>query len=217
MHERFAVDDLPSAAGVQTSCDRVVIGIGAPLGWPAEFLRLVGSSSQQAAPCLPGPGGEIENRLAYRFTDRVVHARCGEKPLSAAFGKLGNNATKAITVCQLLRRDSGAAVVPQEEDDRQPVVFCEAYPGLRKTGGRKGAGLLPEAEQALAGLAMLSPGTDEADAVLCALTAACCDNHVRGLGRGLPELGLPPDDPMVRQEGWVYFHRPGPQTWFGGG
>ena len=87
-----------------------MIGIDAPLGWPAEFVRLVGRAPNHARPYLPPAGGEFESRLAYRYTDRAVHRRCGKKPLSAAFDKLGNNATKAIAVCQLLCRHSGAVV-----------------------------------------------------------------------------------------------------------
>lgn len=59
-------------------------------------------------------------------------------------------------------------------------------------------------------------GTDEADAVLCALTAACYDSQVRGLGWRLPELWFPEGEfvmadgepggaRLVRQEGWIYF------------
>jgi hypothetical protein len=62
-------------------------------------------------------------------------------------------------------------------------------------------------------------GTDEADAVLCALTAACHDNQVRELGRELPRLWLPEDEfptadrepdgaRLVRQEGWIYCPAP---------
>jgi predicted nuclease with RNAse H fold len=216
MNERFGAHDLLRAAGLDTPWDRVVIGIDAPLGWPAEFVRLVGSAPQLTSPYLPGPGGEIENRLAYRYTDRVVRRRWGKKPLSAAFDKLGNNATKAITLCQLLHGNCGAVVVPQEEQDGQGVVICEAYPALWKQDARRDGPLLAPAAEALASLPMPSFGTHEADAVLCALTAAWYDNQVRGLRQNLSELWFPEDEfamadceadgaELVRQEGWIYF------------
>ena len=76
--------------------------------------------------------------------------------------------------------------------------------------------LLAPAAKAVAGVPMPALGTDEADAVLCALTAACYDNQVRGLGRRLPKLHMPegefaatdaePDGArLVRQEGWIYW------------
>jgi predicted nuclease with RNAse H fold len=212
----FGVEDLLAACGVAQPRNRVVIGIDAPLGWPAEFVRLVKGSSQQTDPYLPKRRGEIGNRLAYRHTDRVVHCRFRKKPLSAAFDKLGNNATKAITLCHLLRRNSGAVIVPQEEDAGQPVVICEAYPALWKEGGARDGALLASAAEALARVHMPALGTDEADAVLCALTAACYDNQTRGLGRELPALWFPGDEPtgvdgepdeagIVRQEGWIYY------------
>jgi hypothetical protein len=218
-HE-FGVGDLLTICGVKQPHDRVVIGIDAPLGWPAGFARLVRAGLRNDEPYLPDDGGEIENRLAYRFTDRVVHGRCGKKPLSASFDRLGNNATKAVTLCQLLRRNSGAVIVPQREDDGLAVAICEAYPALWKTGRRKGADLLPAAARALMGLHMPPPGSDEADAVLCALTAACYDNQPRRLGLRLPELWLPEDEfamadaepggaQLIRQEGWVYFPKAG--------
>lgn len=52
--------------------------------------------------------------------------------------------------------------------------------------------------------------------MLCALTAACYDNRVRGLELGQPELWFPEDEfsvadcepggaRLMRQEGWIYF------------
>lgn len=210
--EGLSVDDLLEVADASQPWRRVVIGVDAPLGWPAEFVRLVGGGLRDSNPYLPGGSGEIKNRLAYRLTDRVVHDRCGKKPLSGAFDKLGGNATKAITVCQLLHKNAGAVVVPQEEEaEQQRVVICEAYPALWKQHARE------EAAKALEGLNLPPLGADESDAVLCALTAACYDNQAQELRRGLPELWLLPKDEsaienvepggvqLVRQEGWIYF------------
>ena len=210
----FSVGSLLGACGVNDGWGRVVIGIDAPLGWPIEAARLMSPDSDEP-PYMPGCAGEIENRLAYRFCDRVVYRRCGKKPLPAVFDRLGNNATKAITACRLLAQSDGAVLVPQGGTTGK-VVICEAYPALWKSGGRKADRLREEAEMALVGCVMPKPGCDEADAVLCALTAACYDNQSRGLGTELPELYLPEHEygrkdteadaeTTVKTEGWIYF------------
>jgi len=64
----------------------------------------------------------------------------------------------------------------------------------------------------LAGVDVPALGTDEADGVLCALTAACHENQ--GLRHELPGLWFPEDDRagadyepdrarLVRREGWI--------------
>lgn len=61
-----------------------------------------------------------------------------------------------------------------------------------------------------------SCGVIAADAVLCALTAACYDSQVRELGLGVPQLWPPEDElamadhepdgaELVRQKAWIYF------------
>ncbi|MHB8996162.1 MAG: hypothetical protein ACYC63_13025 [Armatimonadota bacterium] len=212
----FCIRSLLGACGVSDDWGRVVLGIDAPLGWPLEAARLIQPEGNGQAPYVPGCGGEIENRLAYRFCDRVVYRRCGaKKPLTAVFDRLGNNATKAITACRLLARSDGAVLVPQQGTVGQ-VVICEAYPALWKTGGRKTDPIREEAKKALVGCELPEPGCDEADAVLCALTAACYDNQSRSLGMDLPELYLPEDEyersgveangpELAREEGWIYF------------
>jgi len=50
---------------------------------------------------------------------------------------------------------------------------------------------LATAAEALAGVPMPAVGADEADAVLCALTATCCDDQVRSLERGCRKTSSP--------------------------
>jgi hypothetical protein len=209
-----------SVAGLLRACDapeaweRVVVGIDAPLGWPVEFARLVGAHFADCGVYVPGPGGEIENRLAYRLCDRVIYRRCRKKPLSAPFDRLGGNASKAMVGCRLLSASDGAVLVPQAGSGGR-VTLCEAYPALWKEGSSRKGSVTRQVLAVLQGDRLPEPGTDELDAVLCALTAACYDNQTRGLGRPLPELYLPEDEravseepgiaELVAQEGWVYF------------
>ncbi len=215
MAERsFSVASLLRACGVSGPWGRVVVGIDAPLGWPVEFARLIGADLSDRGAYVPGIGGEIENRLAYRLCDRVIYRRCRKKPLSAAFDRLGGNASKAMVGCRLLSDSDGAVLVPQAGRGGR-VTLCEAYPALWKEGSSKKGSACREALAVLQGDRLPEPGTDELDAVLCALTAACYDNHVNGLGRRLPELHLPEDEftesaeqgiaELVAQEGWAYF------------
>jgi hypothetical protein len=215
MAERcFSVAGLLGACGASAPWSRVVVGIDAPLGWPVEFARLVRAGTSDREVYVPGPGGEIENPLAYRLCDRVIYRRCRKKPLSAAFDRLGGNASKAMVGCRLLSARDGAVLVPQTGSGGR-VTLCEAYPALWKEGSRKRGCTLGEALAVLSPDGLPEPGTDELDAVLCALTAACYDNHVNHLGRPLPELHLPEDEcaasdepgimELVAQEGWVYF------------
>lgn len=213
---RFSVDALLDCCGAAGPWERAVIGIDANLGWPLEFLELVSGSPTPGAQYLPAAGErEIDNALAFRSCDRVIHRLCGKKPLSATFDRLGNNCTKAMVGCRLLAASDGAAIAVMAGAPGRATVV-EAYPALWKTGARKASPLLPEAASALAGCHLPAPGSDEADALLCALTAACYDNQARSLGRPLPAL-LFPEDPAVRDgdegeirrraeaEGWAFW------------
>jgi len=210
----FSIASLLKACDAPGSWGRVVVGIDAPLGWPVEFARLIRGGLSDRGGYVPGPGGEIENRLAYRLCDRVIYRRCRKKPLSAAFDRLGGNASKAMVGCRLLSASDGAVLVPQGGVAGR-VTLCEAYPALWKEGTSRKGCVCSEALAVLGRDDLPEPGTDELDAVLCALTAACYDNQADGLGKPLPELYLPEDEwaaseehgvaELVAQEGWAYF------------
>ena len=210
----LSVDDLLSACDCREPWDRMVLGIDAPLGWPAQFARSVIETPAAVPIYLPAPdAGEIANRLAYRWCDRVIHQACGKKPLSATFDRLGNNCTKAITACRLLAANDRARPA-EDRVPEAPVTFLEAYPALWKAGAGKTGDPVVGAAAALAACHLPAAGSDELDAVLCALTAACYDNRARDLGLSLPQVAFPEDfahvaeDPpeeIIAAEGWAYF------------
>lgn len=214
---RCSVDDLLAQCGAKCSWSRAVIGIDAPLGWPDEFARHVATPLSRAPTYWPREPGEIGNRLAYRCCDRVVHERCGKKPMSAVFDRLGNNATKALTACRMLAAAHKALVSPQQGLTGR-VILIEAYPALWKQGAAKAGKPVDAAAAALSECAMPAAGSDELDALLAALSAACYDNQVRELGLGLPALHMPDDvqpdgagkvipRETICREGWIYFPR----------
>jgi len=213
---QFSVDTLLECCHAGREWERAVIAIDANLGWPLEFAALVSGNWTPATQYLPAADGrEIDNAFAFRFCDRVIHRLCGKKPLSATFDRLGNNCTKAMVGCRLLTA-SECARVAVAAGSPGPVTLIEAYPALWKTGARKASPPLDEAAAALAQCHLPPPGSDQADALLCALTAACYDNQARSLGCTLPEV-LFPEHPAVWQgdggelrrrveaEGWAFF------------
>lgn len=197
------------------SADRPVLGIDAPLGWPAEFTRLVADEPADPPFYLPAENGEINNHLAYRISDRIVYQLSGKKPMSAVFDRLGNNATKAVTACRLLLANNDNTILAT---GRMPVaqhVIIEVYPALWKRHASKASRLNNKAAQALTNCDLPPAGSDERDAVLAALTAACYDNQARGLQRNLPALytadeHTAPSDrddlaSVIASECWTYF------------
>ena len=147
-------------------------------------------------PIKPSPT-EIENPFAYRDCERWVHQEFGKKPLSAAFDKLGNNATLAITVARALRKE-GFSLLPQDANTAEKAVI-EVYPAIVKRGAKK-------IDRAIGALEKhipheLEPGTDIYDAAICALIGAIHAGW--GADHGLPALTSIPDgyDP---KEGWIY-------------
>lgn len=75
----------------------VIIGVDAPLGYPTDFTKLLSGNLLG----FTRPEREIDNRLAYRDTDRYIFQALSKKPLYHVFDKLGNNSTVAITHLQL--------------------------------------------------------------------------------------------------------------------
>ncbi len=181
----------------------IVIAVDAPLGFPVGFSRLVSGE--------PGPGcaprREIDSGLAYRETDRHVHATFAKKPLSAAFDKLGNPATVAISHVRRWR-DDGFQVVPIGSSTAVERSIIEVYPALVKRGQKRDGKAIPWA-RSLAGTGWKGRRSrDEQDAVLCAVHALCFALGSEGGGR-FPKLEQPAewtDEHLA--EGWIFFVRP---------
>ena len=96
--EDWGVDDLVRRSWPEAPQDilnnrEVVLAIDAPLGFPIAFRDLLGGGP---GPSIDLKNPEIENRLAYRETDRNIHRTFRKRPLSASFDRIGNPATVAI-------------------------------------------------------------------------------------------------------------------------
>jgi len=174
---------------------RLVVAIDAPLGYPTDFQRLVAGD---AVP-LSRPDREIDNRFAYRETERHVRSTLGRKALSAPFDKLGNNATVAISHARRWSEENGLRIAPFQEVSGGDSVIIEVYPALEKS--REGracqaiADLIPEGVEL---------GTDAYDAAICAVLALAY--AADGMVEGLPRLcGPQTDDPVIEEEGWIYY------------
>jgi len=182
---------------------RVVVAVDAPLGFPVGFAGLVAGAS---GPCC-APRREIDSLFAYRETDRHVYETFGKKPLSAAFDKLGNPATVAISH---VRRwcDDGFRVVPLATEGTGGKNIIEVYPALAKQEQKRDGTPLGWLEP-IVGEGWKKDGTrDEQDAVLCAAHALCFALGNDGSGT-FPRLERPAEwMDEHRREGWVFFVRP---------
>ena len=174
--------------------DSIVIGIDAPLAFPRKLVELLATDNMTT--CNP-PAREITNPLAYRDCERWIHRHFHKKPLSAAFDRIGNNATLAICMARALQAE-GFALVPHQVADAAHAVI-EVYPGIVKRGQKKTDPAIPPLQQLVPG--SLVPGTDPYDAAICALLAASFAGLGAQLGLPAPTGPAPGYDPA---EGWIY-------------
>lgn len=189
-----AVDPELNVANLEDTL--IVIGVDAPLGFPAQFTRLLAGET----PAVIKPTKEIENGLAYRFTDQEIYRIFGKKPLSASFDRIGNNSSAAIIHTRNWEQDFSFKLYPMRAaepgDDR---IIIEVYPALVK------AQRFLDAHPGLAKhLPSIQPGTDAYDACLCALYALAFATG----GELLPRLQGPPQDHYIKDEGWIYYFDP---------
>ena len=211
----LALEDLLGMVGMLRSdpWPRILIGIDAPLGLPEAFVESTAGRITNASPRLGElPIAVIENRLAYRDTERAVFAeyksylRPGWRPLSPSFDGMGSNVSKArAAVSQLRFLDSARVCLVPFESDAKTVAVLEVYPALWSA--------IPEPELDSSAARVLEVAKTEAspdvrDGLLCALSAACYERTRLHLGV-FPEVILPPDNERIKVEGWIYAPRPG--------
>jgi len=178
---------------------KIVVAIDAPLGFPIHFRKLLDGGRVD----VPFPGREIDSQLAYRETDRHIHATFGKKPLSAAFDKLGNNATVAMVHARRWCDADGFSVRPLTEGGDSDREIIEVYPALVKdprSGEVKGrlSELLPPE---------LKSGTDAYDAAICALHAARFA-AAEAFDSLSPLVGPTRVTEAIAEEGWIYHFPP---------
>ncbi len=175
---------------------RVVLAIDAPLGYPLAYQRLV--SEREVGTFDLGP--EIENRFAYRDTERHIFATFGRKPLSAPFDRLGNGATVAQAYALRWAAAHGIPIVPFSTDTGGHAIL-EVYPALVKE---------PRIGLCVPSMAPLLPpdaipSTDTYDAAICAIHALAFARN--GADTDLPALCGPADtmtQHVCEAEGWIY-------------
>jgi hypothetical protein len=163
----------------------VTLAIDTPLGFSAEFVRLV--SGLQAA----GPLGQSDqNPYLFRQTERRLFT-LGLRPLSAVKDMIGSQATKGMHVLASFAPSTPRCGVWQQ--GRLTVI--EAYPSACK-GSAQVQGL-----QALFGRLAHD---DLDDALTCALVAHLFVTR--------PELLMAPDPAVPVSEGWIWVPRDGLPT-----
>ena len=177
--------------------DTVVIGIDAPLGWSMDFQALISNTSQFPVKVKK----QIDNRYAYRDTERYIYDRYKKMPLSASFDKLGNNATVAIAYAKEWSH-LGYKMLPQQGKSFDHRTIIEVYPGL-EIGNKPIENVAVQG--ALDQLPPLLPD-DAYDAAICALLALSMADQERETN--LPHLEGPADkgidDTVLQAEGWIY-------------
>nr|WP_315266727.1 DUF429 domain-containing protein [Microbacterium lemovicicum] len=98
------------------------LGIDCAFGWPDEFVAFVAAHASGVA--TPDGGIEWRRTLAYRETDRAVHAAIGRWPLSVSTDRLGLTAMRCAGLLSQLAAN-GVAVDRSAESG----TVAEVYPG----------------------------------------------------------------------------------------
>ena len=174
--------------------EQVVVAIDAPLAFSDGFRNHLSDTSSVPIP----PPREIDSPLAYRDCERWV-AEQFWKPLSAAFDKLGNNATLAMSLARSLHAD-GFGLVPFHPG-RFDCRVIEVYPAILKEAQRTNAEAIPPVRGLLP--PDLECGTDRYDAALCAVLGLAYS--AGGAYLDLPDVVGPPEGfPRTDTEGWIF-------------
>jgi len=193
-----------------TAC---LVGLDAPLGWPAALGDALASHTA---------GWPIEasaNQLARRATDDRVAAAVGKRPLDVGADRIARTAHAALTLLERVRAATAAAIELAWTPGTPPrgIEALEVYPGgtlaarrLATRGYKRGDGA------ADARAALLDSLAAEWDLPAALQPALVASDHVFDAALCLLSLGdyarndvLVPDDPeRARREGWIWVKRP---------
>jgi Protein of unknown function (DUF429) len=219
--EDWGVDDLVRSSWPEAPQDilnnrEVVLAIDAPLGFPIAFRDLLAGGP---GPSIDLKNPEIENRLAYRETDRNIHQTFRKKLLSASFDRIGNPATVAIVHTRRLSNAGKLRILPFDEPKIGIPIAIEVYPALLKETKPEAAAKLDKAllkekkpKPVLRAVREMLPksskdGTHELDACLCALLALAYGYD--GRIKSLPKLQGPHGSvAAIQYEGWIFHQDP---------
>lgn len=185
-------------------------GVDVPMGWPDEFVRLVGAHAERSTPARPSAEPNWTRSVVLRATDLFVHRQTGLVPLSVAADRIAYPALRWVELEARLRQRG----IRVPRDGSGTVV--EVYPAaaLRRWSlpyrRYKGAKNRDERTHLVGDLMTRTPWLDwnghEAaciaddnalDAVLAALVA-----REASLGGCIP----PPEDTraLAEREGWIW-------------
>jgi len=191
----FTPDDFYSSDNTPHN-PRVILGVDAPLGYPAMFQKLVGGG----CPSLEKPEAEIDNGFAYRDTERYIYKEFKKKPLSATFDKLGNNASLAIMTTRRWWSEFDFQMLPSPNEGAVKHAIIEVYPALLKIKAL--SDMYNKVKQLIPVEYTASP--DAYDAAICALLAL--GYGLAGKSPHLPKLiGPPANWNGLSSEGWIYY------------
>jgi len=191
-----------------------LIGLDAPLGWPAPLGETL-SWHQAGAPF--GSPLLSDDRMFSRATDLDIRTRFGKRPLEVGADRIARTARAALRVLgELEQRRNKAVALGWKPGPPEGVQALEVYPAATLAAYRvasKGYRQLPAARKkvlrALASQLILPKDLDRTlaanphalDAVLCVLAAA---DYLRG-------LAAPPtieQTMLSRREGWIWVKAP---------
>jgi len=199
-----------------SGCERFVIGLDAPLGWPAPLGQAL-ASHQAGQPLSP-----TAEQLFRRETDRYVQAELGKLPLEVGADRIARTARAALALLDEIRALTAGAVSlvwrPGAEWGAVEVypaatllsrsISPAGYKANTGKGRTRRAAVLDRLKHEVSTditRELLIENEDLMDAMLCALAAA---DFARG-------DGLPPTDPArARTEGWIWFRGRGQRTLF---
>jgi len=169
----------------------IVIGIDAPLGYPRKFTDFINGSNVFEHK----PISEIMNPMAYRETERHIYNVFSKKPLSAAYDKIGNNATVAISHIREWVINYGYIVQPSYNIGTKNII--EVYPALIKENVeyyKRFDGLIPY---------KVNRKSDAYDSSICAIMAL--KYYVGEDLLGIPKVFILDKFEDYVDEGWIYY------------
>lgn len=191
-------------------------GVDVPLGWPEPFVEVIHAHARGTLTVPSSTGPAWRRDLAMRATDRAVHRRTAQTPLSVSTDRIAHPALRWAGLEARLREAS----VDVSRDGSG--VVCEVYPAaaLRCWSlpyrGYKGAKNAENRRDLVSAVAGAFPALDwnghrdlcgaddnALDAVLAALVA-------REVAGGRCEPPPPELRDLARREGWIWLPRPGP-------
>ena len=197
------------------NCDRALLAIDAPLGWPAQL-------GNELVDHIAGNGIEgSANRLFRRATDRFIKRLIGKQSLDVGADRIARTAHSALALLTELRSHTKRTIpLAWSPNLKEHIQAIEVYPagtltalGLPNTGYKKpdDAAVREKIRDGIRehlDLSRIPPqplleNADMLDAVICVLAAQDFLD-----GRAVP----PVDQTTAIKEGWIWIRTPAAAT-----